>query len=207
MAWCSQSLRHLVWAGGVGRGLARRRKAARYAFGNTRRNQYPRETMVWLSLTFFYVTQGPKRVLADLRDPVLAPFVSVSAITGMFLASALSPFIFETRRIPVGVFLGHNPCGRMADRPVDPRRHRRSLLPSGLLPSDRGWGLRGVLFGPVHLHAVGEASFGVGIICWVLLGSILLNRLFFRPGLPCRLYRRSPSNSPRRRWRVSLCSP
>jgi tellurite resistance protein len=36
----------------------------------------------------------------------------------------------------------------------------------------------------VHLHAVGEASFGIGVLCWVLLGSIVLNRLFFRPVLP-----------------------
>src|SRR3977135_1197891 len=30
-------------------------------------------------------------------------------------------------------------------------------------------------------------SFGIGIICWLLLGSILLNRLFFRPSLPAAL--------------------
>jgi tellurite resistance protein len=36
----------------------------------------------------------------------------------------------------------------------------------------------------VGLHAVAEASFGVGIICWMLLGSIVLNRLLFRRWLP-----------------------
>lgn len=49
--------------------------------------------------------------------------------------------------------------------------------------------MAGVLVGAysaalVHLHAVAVASFGIGILCWLLLGSILLNRLFFRPGLP-----------------------
>ena len=36
----------------------------------------------------------------------------------------------------------------------------------------------------VHLHAVAEASFGSGVLCWLLLGSTILNRLFFRPALP-----------------------
>ena len=30
-------------------------------------------------------------------------------------------------------------------------------------------------------------SFDVGMICWVVLGSIILNRLFFRPALPLAL--------------------
>ena len=33
----------------------------------------------------------------------------------------------------------------------------------------------------VHLHAVAETSFGIGVLCWLLLGSTILNRLFFRP--------------------------
>jgi tellurite resistance protein len=39
----------------------------------------------------------------------------------------------------------------------------------------------------VHLHALAEASFGIGIISWVLLGSTILNRLFSRPALPSAL--------------------
>lgn len=33
----------------------------------------------------------------------------------------------------------------------------------------------------VHLHALAEASFGIGIISWMLISSLLLNRLFVRP--------------------------
>jgi tellurite resistance protein len=32
------------------------------------------------------------------------------------------------------------------------------------------------------------ASFGIGILCWILLGSVLLNRLFFRPTVPSLLF-------------------
>ena len=36
----------------------------------------------------------------------------------------------------------------------------------------------------VHLHGVAEASFGVGMLCWLLVGSTILNRLFFHSLLP-----------------------
>jgi tellurite resistance protein len=36
----------------------------------------------------------------------------------------------------------------------------------------------------VHLHALAEASFGIGIISWLLVGSMILNRLSTRPMLP-----------------------
>src|SRR5690348_6723196 len=39
----------------------------------------------------------------------------------------------------------------------------------------------------VHLHALAEASFGIGVICWILLGSVILNRLLTRPALPSAL--------------------
>jgi Voltage-dependent anion channel len=39
----------------------------------------------------------------------------------------------------------------------------------------------------VHLHRLAEASFGVGVICWILLGSVIVYRLFTRPALPSAL--------------------
>jgi tellurite resistance protein len=35
----------------------------------------------------------------------------------------------------------------------------------------------------VGLHSIGELFFGMGIASWVLIGSVTLNRLFFRPRL------------------------
>jgi len=40
----------------------------------------------------------------------------------------------------------------------------------------------------VHFHSVAEASFGIGVLCWALLGSLVLNRLFFRPRLAGALF-------------------
>jgi hypothetical protein len=48
----------------------------------------------WLPLVAMYLARGPCSALADLRDPVLGPFVPVAAIAGMLLASALSAYSF-----------------------------------------------------------------------------------------------------------------
>jgi tellurite resistance protein len=37
------------------------------------------------------------------------------------------------------------------------------------------------------LVVLGWMSFGVGMICWMVLGSLILNLLFFRPPLPATL--------------------
>ena len=34
------------------------------------------------------------------------------------------------------------------------------------------------------MHALAASSFGIGIISWVVLGSVIMNRLFTRPALP-----------------------
>ncbi len=39
----------------------------------------------------------------------------------------------------------------------------------------------------VHLHALAQASFGVGIVSWVILGSVVLNRLMTAQRLPAAL--------------------
>jgi tellurite resistance protein len=60
---------------------------------------------VLLILGWLYAAQCPRRVLADLRDPVLAPFVAVPAITAMMLAAALASVDFAAGRALVVIFL------------------------------------------------------------------------------------------------------
>jgi tellurite resistance protein TehA-like permease len=42
---------------------------------------------LWLVLAGAYLAEGPRIILAGLRDPVLSPFVSASALTAMLLAA------------------------------------------------------------------------------------------------------------------------
>ena len=127
-----------------------------------------------------------KTVLADLNHPVLGPFGVLCPIVGMLLALGLEPY---AHRLALGmflVFLGASLLlgGWMLGRWLAVRRdfdtlHSGYYLPtvaSGLIGSE---GL--ARFGFV---AAGWMCFGIGMICWLLLGSIIFNRLFTRPSLP-----------------------
>src|ERR1700739_3705369 len=61
--------------------------------------------IVLLVLGWLYAAQGPRRVLADLRDPVQAPFLGVASIIAMMLGAALASVSFAAGRVLVIVFL------------------------------------------------------------------------------------------------------
>jgi tellurite resistance protein len=145
--------------------------------------------VVWLALVALHAARGVHSALADLRDPVLAPFIPVAAIVGMLLSWSLSAYAFSAGRVLVVVFLivtiviGGWLTGQWIAGEVD----QDKVHPGYFLPTVAGGLVGAFCAAQVHLHALAEASFGIGLICWVLLGSVLLNRLFFRPALPAAL--------------------
>src|ERR1700678_3069977 len=138
------------------------------------------DAVLWLVLVGAYLAQGPRIIKADLRDPVLSPFVSASCLTALILAAALAKHAFAAGRVLVIVCLaatiaiGGWLTGQWMTGGIDPDSvHTGYLLPtaaSGLIGANAA--------AQVHLHALAEASFGIGVICWVMLGSTILNRLF-----------------------------
>jgi tellurite resistance protein len=147
------------------------------------------DAALWLVLAGGYLAQGARIVLADLRDPVASPFVSASVITAMLLSAALAHDAFAAGRVLVIVFLaatialGGWLTGQWMTGGIDPD----SVHPGYFLPTAAGGLVGANAAAQVHLHALAEASFGIGVICWVLLGSTILNRLFSRPALPSAL--------------------
>jgi tellurite resistance protein len=141
---------------------------------------------LWLVLVGAYLAQGPRVILADLRDPVLSPFVSASALTAMILSAALAGDAFTAGRVLVIVFLavtiglGGWLTGQWMTGGIEPG----SVHTGYFLPTAAGGLIGANAAAQVHLHALAEASFGIGVISWVLLGSTILNRLFTRPALP-----------------------
>jgi tellurite resistance protein len=144
------------------------------------------DAALWAVLVGAYLAQSPRIVLADLRDPVLSPFVSASALTAMILSAALAKDAFTAGRVLVIVFLavtiglGGWLTGQWMTGGIEPD----SVHPGYFLPTAAGGLIGANAAAQVHLHALAEASFGIGIISWLLLGSAILNRLFSRPALP-----------------------
>jgi hypothetical protein len=62
-----------------------------------------------------------------------------------------------------------------------------SLHAGYFLPTAAGGLIGADAAAQVQLHALAQASFGIGIVSWILLGSTILNRLFTRPSLPSAL--------------------
>jgi len=144
---------------------------------------------LWLVLVGAYLAQGPRIVLADLRDPVLSPFVSASALTAMLLAAALARGAPAAGRVLVVVSLtvtiaiGGWLTGEWMSGGIEPD----SVHPGYFLPTAAGGLIGASAAAQVHLHALAAASFGIGVLCWVMLGSVILNRLVTRRALPSAL--------------------
>jgi hypothetical protein len=122
---------------------------------------------LWLVLVGAYLAQGPRIILADLRDPVLSPFVSASAITAMILSAALAKEAAPAAgRVLVVVFLavtlaiGGWLTGQWMTGGIEPD----SVHPGYFLPTAAGGLIGADAAAQVHLHALAEASLGIGII-------------------------------------------
>lgn len=145
--------------------------------------------VVLLILGALYAAQGPRRMVADLRDPVQAPFVAVPAITAMMLGAALASVAFGAGRVLVVIFLAVTIgiAGWLAGQWIAGDLDQAAVHPGYYLPSVAG-GLVGVItLSQVHLRGLAEASFGIGVLSWVLLGSVVLNRLITAKTLPAAL--------------------
>jgi tellurite resistance protein len=142
---------------------------------------------LWLVLVGAYLAQGPRVVLADLGDPVQSPFVSAAALTAMLLSAALAKEAFAAGRVLVIVSLAITIAvgswltgGWWMTGSTEPD----SVHPGYFLPTAAGGLIGANVAAQVHLHTLAEASFGTGVICWILFASTILHRLFTRPALP-----------------------
>jgi tellurite resistance protein len=131
----------------------------------------------------------PKAVMAELTHPVLGPFSSLLPMSGMLLALGLEPYAHLAALVLFLVFfittvlLG----GWMTGQWIVARLDAETFHPGYLLPTVAGALVGANGAGHFGMLGLGWMSFGIGIISWVVLGSITLNRLFFQSGLPAGL--------------------
>ena len=139
-----------------------------------------------LILGGLYALQGPRQLLADLRDPVQAPFVTLPAITAMMLGAALASESFAAGRALVVIFLAVTIAagGWLAGQWIVGDPGQEAVHPGYYLPTVAGGLVGAIMLSQVHLHALAVASFGLGIASWVLLSSVVLNRLITTKRLP-----------------------
>ena len=147
------------------------------------------DAALWVVLVGAYLVQGPRVIMADLRDPIVSPFVSAAALTAMLLSAALAKEAFAAGRVlvivcvAVTIVIGGWLTGQWMTGGTEPD----SVHPGYFLPTAAGGLIGANAAAQVHLHALAEALFGIGVICWVLFASMILNRLFTGRALPSAL--------------------
>lgn len=142
--------------------------------------------VVWIGLTVAYLRQGPRRILADARDATVGPFLAAPVMSAYVLAaSVLEPHAPGAARAIVIVFLvvGLLVSGVLTGQWLMGGLEEATFGPAFFLPGI-GIGFVGSdAAATVGLHSIADLFYGIGIAAWVLISSVALNRLFFRPRL------------------------
>jgi tellurite resistance protein len=143
----------------------------------------------WLVTLAGYLAQGWQQIQADFADPVLGTFMSLAVITPTLLAGALATSAPAAARVLVLILVALTVLlgGWITGQWIAGKIPGRANHPGYFLPTVAGPLVGAAAAATVGLHGLAEATFGAGVISWLVLGSIMLNRLFFRPPLPAPL--------------------
>ena len=126
----------------------------------------------------------------ELADQVAGPFASLAVITPMLAAAdGLYPLSHTTGTVVVDVLIAATVVlagwftGQWIYRPLE----AAMLHPGYFLPSVAGGFVASASAGLVGQQHLAETLFGLGLVCWIMLGSIILARLVLGPPLPAAL--------------------
>ncbi|MEV4534324.1 hypothetical protein AB0J82_10895 [Asanoa sp. NPDC049518] len=145
---------------------------------------------VWVLCCVLYFRR-PRSVRADLTDNIFSPFISLALITPLLLAVlGLQPRAHTAAVVVVDVFIGLTVLyggwitGQWIYGPIEAGK----IHPGYFLPTVAGGFVASIAATGVGQRRLGEFLFGLGAICWLVLGSIIMNRLFVNPLLPPPLF-------------------
>ena len=146
--------------------------------------------LLWLGIVLAYgryalAEKGALR--RDLQDLTAGPFAALILITPMMLSyESLAPYAHTAGKVVIDVFLvlvlllGGWFTGQWIYGPLDVDR----LHPGYFLPTVAGGLIASASATSVGQVRLGQIMLGLGLVCWLILGSMILARLVFRPPLP-----------------------
>jgi tellurite resistance protein len=146
---------------------------------------------VWVASLIWYgrdVVRGG-RLRTELTDPVFSPFTSLIVIVPMLLGVALAGHARSAGELVFGIALASTVAvgGWLSGEWIVADLQLAQWHPGYFLPT-----VGGGLIGAGGSAALGHRTLamvmlGYGVICWVILGTIVLLRLFTSPPLPLPL--------------------
>jgi tellurite resistance protein len=147
----------------------------------------------WLAVVVAYAAHAlsrPRALVDDMVDPVAGPFVPLAVITPTLLAAqGVVLYDLGVGRVLVDVFLVLTLVfgGWITGQWIYGRIDIDQIHPGYFLPTVAGGFIASVAASAVGQRTLADIMLGLGFICWLVLGSLLLNRLFIRPPLPAPL--------------------
>lgn len=135
--------------------------------------------------TLIRLARTPGAAARELGDPVLSPYLSLPAITALVLAGGLFPHAVTPARVialiavAATIGLGGWLTGQWIVGAIDPAR----VHPGYFLPTVAGGFIAANVMAVMGYRTIAWLCFGIGVICWMQLGSVVLNRLFVGPRL------------------------
>lgn len=149
--------------------------------------------LLWLVLCAGYaarIARDPGIVPDHVRDPVQSPFVMLPVLVLLLLTTTgLAPHAQEAAKVVFVValagsaLLGAAILGQWLVGEVDARRAHPGYFMAALGP-----GLLGAQGAAVFgMRSLGWLCMGLGIVGWLTIGSVVFDRLMFRPILPVGL--------------------
>jgi tellurite resistance protein len=126
----------------------------------------------------------------QLADPIAGPFASLAVIVPMLAAAdALYPLSHATGTVVVDVLIVATVLlagwftGQWIYRPLELAK----MHPGYFLPSVAGGFVASASAALVGQRGLGQMLFGLGLVSWLTIGSIILGRLILGPQLPAAL--------------------
>lgn len=148
-------------------------------------------TAVWLTLLVLYAVRytTPSVLRCDVDDPVQGPFLSLVFVDGLmigmlwyWLGVPWAKYVVLVCAVLAllygGWITGHWIAGEFP---------RDLLHPGFFLPTVAGGLVSATALQKVGYQGLAFMAFGIGMICWLVLGSVLLQRLFVGAPLPTAL--------------------
>ena len=143
--------------------------------------------LVSVLLYLRYVLTTRAALMSDLHDMTVGPFASLALITPILLAAdGIAPYCRSVAAVIVDVFvvgvvlLGGWFTGTWMRGGTDLDR----LHPGYFLPTVAGGLVASAGAAEVGQQRLAQFMLGLGILCWIIVGSMILGRLIFRPPLP-----------------------
>jgi len=142
---------------------------------------------LWLTVLTAYLWQlRTRRSLAtELADPTFGPFVALAAIIPMLLAGALGE---HARGAGQGLFIAALVLtlllgGWLSGQWIISSATLAQWHPGYFLPTVAGGLIAAAVAAEFGYRSLAQFMFGYGTVCWIVLGSIILARLFTQPAL------------------------